>query len=73
MGRKKELQFRICYDCANAHLMQWADDPVVAECGVNHERQVASTLLPCFNFKNRLGEPIIEKRKKRQGLSDIFI
>ena len=40
-----------------AHLMRSAPhNPVVAECAITHERNVASTLIPCRHFKQRVGE-----------------
>lgn len=73
MGKKKEISYNKCYDCSNAILMQYSDDPIVAECKVNHERQVASTLLPCPHFINRLRDAVVDKRRKRLGITDTYI
>ena len=46
---------------------------MIAECEVTHDKQVASTLLDCDDFRERIGEPQIEHRKKRLGITDKFI
>lgn len=73
MGKKKVITYRRCYDCAFAHLIQYADDPVVSKCDYERDVQVASTVLPCRHFRPNTGEPHIEKRKKRIGITDIYI
>ena len=73
MGRRKETHYHRCYDCLRAKLIKYTGDPIIAECEINHERQVASTLLDCEPFRPRIGEPQIEHRKKRIGISDKFI
>ena len=73
MGRKKEHIFQPCKDCANAHLVEYTGDPLIAECKVNGEKNVASTLLDCPYFMKRNLEPSIEKRKKRIGITDLYI
>lgn len=73
MGRKKETHYHYCYDCQRAHLLQYYHDPVIAECEVTHDKQVASTLLDCQAFQQRRGEAVIEHRKKRIGITDNYI
>jgi len=46
-----------CYDCQHAYLMQSAPhNPIVALCGQNKERWVASMTPDCNMFKQRMGE-----------------
>ena len=73
MGRRKETHYHKCYNCLRAHLVQYYHDPIIAECEVTHDKQVASTLLDCDYFKERRGEPVIEQRKKRLGITDYYI
>lgn len=74
MPRKQPSQsHHRCHDCASARLIQWADDPIIAECIVNGLRLVASTVTTCQDFKPRHGEPQVEHRKKRIGITDIYI
>ena len=72
MGRKKEHTFRPCKDCQNAHLVEYTGDPLIAECKANGEKNVASTLLDCIQFKQRMIEPTIEKRKKRITITNEY-
>jgi len=73
MARRKEIRFHPHGDCAKAHLIQYTGDPLLAKCTLDGEVHVASTLTPCMQFKHRLGESVIEKRKKRLGITDKFI
>lgn len=44
-----------CYQCANAYLMRSAPhNPIVSECTITHEREVASSLIQCEHFKKRV-------------------
>lgn len=66
MSKKQIIQTHTCYQCSNAYLMRSAPhNPVVAECEITHERNVASTLIKCSHFKQRAGEaeinPIMKK------------
>lgn len=31
-----------CTECDNATLMQWGDDPIIADCSAHHCREVAT-------------------------------
>lgn len=60
MSKKVTIQARMCYDCSCAYLMRSAPrNPVVVECAITHEREVARTTIRCRNFKQRLGEAVI--------------
>lgn len=64
MSKKATIQPHTCFECALAHLMRSAPhNPVVAECTITHERNVASTLIPCRHFKQRVGEAEINPMK----------
>ena len=71
MARKKEHIFRPHGDCVYAKLIRYADDPLLAEC--RGEVHVASTLTDCTLFKQRTSPAQIEKRKKRIGITDIYL
>ena len=43
-------EFVNCLGCKHAHLMQWFDNPIVAECEVRHERMVAEAKMYCSSF-----------------------
>ncbi|WP_155952942.1 hypothetical protein [Prevotella sp. HUN102] len=46
-----------CYQCNNAYLMRSAPhNPVISECTITHEREVASKMIRCRHFKQRMGE-----------------
>lgn len=69
----KQKQLHRCYDCLKAHLIQWADDPIIAECSLTGERDVANSLNSCTSFKQGPKDQEIEHRKKRIGITDIYI
>lgn len=49
-----------CKDCANAVLMQWDKNPVIAQCGIRGGREVANTVRVCCDFKKvKSVKPII--------------
>ena len=55
-----------CMECAKAYLMQSAPhNPVVAECTVNHQRQVAeANMCSIGEFEVSSGETVIHKMIK---------
>lgn len=47
MAKKQQLKPKdstsvSCTECDNATLMQWGDDPIIADCSAHHCREVAS-------------------------------
>jgi hypothetical protein len=57
MGKERKVEPHTCFECRNAVLMRSAPhNPIVAECAITHEREVASTLIKCQHFKQRAGE-----------------
>lgn len=48
-----------CINCKRATFQQWFDNPVIATCNVNNEKQVAATRRICKEFRKRLDEPQI--------------
>lgn len=62
--KKKHIQLHRCFDCSHAYLMKSdKHDPIVSECSITHEREVASSLIPCRHFKQRMGEAEINPMK----------
>lgn len=70
--KRKNLTPHPHIDCQKAKVMQYGNDPLVVQCGVNGERHVASTATTCPYFIPRQGEPIIEHHRKRIGISDYY-
>ncbi len=55
--KKKPIQLHRCFDCSNAYLMRSSPhNPIVAECAITHNREVASMLIVCLYFKQRVGD-----------------
>lgn len=49
---KKEAKPKVrCFDCANAELMQWDKNPVIAKCPYLLYRQVANSFRYCTNYQ----------------------
>lgn len=40
-----------CFLCKHATLMQWMENPIVADCKLHHERFVAMSEHPCTQFE----------------------
>ena len=71
---KKNTKVVCCRDCAWANLIQYGNNPVLAECRKKpnpdnekfpYERMVASTRWICPIYSKGNGEKIIEKRERR--------
>jgi hypothetical protein len=57
MPIKSTIDIHACYQCSHAYLMRSnPHDPIVSECLITKQREVASTPIMCRNFKQRLGE-----------------
>ena len=64
MAKKKTIEPHTCFECANAYLMRSIPaNPIVSECTITKEREVASTLLKCEHFKPRVGDAVINPMK----------
>lgn len=51
-----------CYECKSAYLMQSAPcNPVVSECEIMHERNVASVKHNCRLYGKRIEDAVIHK------------
>lgn len=70
---KKNTEVVCCRDCLWAHLIQYGDNPVLAECRKKpvpdndrfpYQREVASTSWICPTYKHDDQEKEIEKREK---------
>jgi len=61
---KKTIELHACLGCQFAHLMRSENrNPIVSECTITKEREVASTLLKCEYFKPRAGDVMINPMK----------
>lgn len=64
MSKKQLLIPHTCFECQNAYLMRSEPhNPIVSECTITKEREVASTLLKCERFKPRAGDAVINPMK----------
>lgn len=55
MAQKKET-FVKCINCKWADLMQWFENPIVAQCNKHDEREVAATKRVCNEYAERTTE-----------------
>jgi len=54
---KKTIELHACLDCQFAHLMCSENrNPIVSECTITKEREVASVKRACRYFKPLIGE-----------------
>lgn len=49
-----------CKNCKHAKLMQWFKNPIIAECTLFNERQVAEANRICKDFSQRHDTPEIK-------------
>lgn len=64
MAKKQTIEPHTCFECRFAYLMRSVPvNPIVSECTITKEREVASTLLKCEHFKPRVEEVIINPMK----------
>lgn len=70
---KKESHVHVCYDCKMANIVKYTGDPLIAECKLTGDKNLAQTHINCSSFLQRTAEVVIEHRKKRLGLTDIYI
>lgn len=61
MAKKEEKQKVKCHDCKHAVLQQWDNNPVIAFCNEHKSRDVAMTPRLCSEYKERKGEPKVQK------------
>lgn len=54
--KQNDNTFVHCMDCKWAELMQWYDNPIIAECHRRNDRQVAATKRICKEFAERTTE-----------------
>ena len=56
MSKKQIVQTHTCFQCQFAYLMRSASyNPIVSECTITKERNVAKIPIKCQYFKNRIG------------------
>lgn len=67
---KKDLPISVkCAECANATLMQWGEDPLIADCRAHKCREVASHKRNCKEFVQEAHLPkTIQRFVKQVGL-----
>ena len=64
MRKKTITQVRSCFQCSNAYLMRSAShNPIVSECSLTGERNVANTPIKCQRFKQRISSAEINPMK----------
>lgn len=57
MDKARTIEAHTCFECSHAYLMRSSpNDPIVSECSITKQREVASTPIRCRNFKQRLGD-----------------
>lgn len=59
-SKKDEETLVSCMDCTQATLMQWGNDPIIAECKARKDREVARFKRFCqqHELEKRLPKPI---------------
>lgn len=56
MAKKQTIEPHTCFECCFAYLMRSVPvNPIVSECTITKERNVARTPIKCQRFKNRIG------------------
>ena len=58
--RPEQDSFVTCMTCKWATLMQWFENPVVAQCTAKGDRQVAASRRICKEYKKRQDAPQIQ-------------
>ena len=49
--KQKDVSSVSCTECANATLMQWGADPIIADCAAHRCREVASHKRTCAQYE----------------------
>lgn len=62
MAKKEPKQMVRCFDCKEAKLLQWGNNPVISMCKYRLYKDVANTPRQCSHFAKRNGDPIILKQ-----------
>lgn len=55
--KQKDTSSVSCTECANATLMQWGDDPIIADCAAHRCREVASHRRNCAQYESSVHLP----------------
>ena len=64
MPMKQTIEAHTCRECRFSYLMREDEtDPLISECTITKEREVASTLIKCERFKPRVGNAVINPMK----------
>lgn len=57
IGSKHIINTHSCYQCSHAYLMRSnPNDPIVSECLITQQGEMASTPIKCVHFKPRIGD-----------------
>lgn len=69
LTKKNEKTLGSCMECAYATLMQWGEDPIIADCKAFESREVARPRRYCARYEQttQLPKPI-EHFQKHAGL-----
>jgi hypothetical protein len=62
MAKKEPKQMVRCFDCKEAKLLQWGNNPVISMCKYRLYKDVANTPRRCDYYSKRPGNPIITKQ-----------
>lgn len=58
-----------CMVCAKCQLLQWGNDPIIADCEAKHTREVANGIRQCASFEKSKNLPKeIKHLPKKYGL-----
>lgn len=61
MAKVKSTSLVQCMDCINSTLFQRFENPIIARCEVNGERDVARSKRICVNYRHTAEKKIINK------------
>lgn len=56
-----------CIDCKHSDLMQWGDDPIIAQCNIRGVREVAQSK-SCERYERSVAPKDVQHLKKHYGL-----
>ncbi|MBQ9286502.1 MAG: hypothetical protein IJ209_09545 [Bacteroidaceae bacterium] len=59
-SKNSDSLFVKCIDCTHASFMQWYDNPIIAQCKLHNDRQVACAKRICQSFAPATTRPNIE-------------
>ena len=64
MAKKQTIEAHTCRECRFSYLMREDEtDPLISECTITKEREVASSPVKCWHFKPRVEDAVINPMK----------